>query len=448
MRVVHILGFIVCMAGLCLPAAAAAPPASPTALGRSMMSLDGPWKFHTGDDPHWADPGFDDSSWEGMDLSAPPDANDGDVGIGPYTSGWNSKGHPAYQGYAWYRIHVAVTPPAGETLALLGPWAVDSVYQAYGNGMLLGGVGDFSGMTPTAYGYHYPRLFTLPPGVASGGKLVVAIRVWAGPWMAADPQGGGIHVAPVIGTQDAIGAQYKMQWLKIFEGYAVDVVPALLFFLMAAMVLCLWPLDHADRTYLWLAAGLVLSGIQRGNQAFFFWCQIETIQDFVIIIAAVVASLSLGAWMMAWRGWFKLDRPTWLPKAIAGLTSILMLALLLSRPWLLHAAYPHPVVATLHYLVLWARLAFLLVFALIVCQGVRSRGREGWYALPATLAIGAVLFSAELSALHVPGIWFPYGVGVSLSEYMSVVFDVLLSVLLLRRLWSHARSPTNPEISA
>jgi hypothetical protein len=106
------------------------------------------------------------------------------------------------------------------------------------------------------------------------------------------------------------------------------------------------------------------------------------------------------------------------------------------------------VVATLHYLVLWTRLAFLLVFALIVCQGVRSRGREGWYALPATLAIGAVLFSAELSALHVPGIWFPYGVGVSLSEYMSVVFDVLLSVLLLRRLWSHARSPTNPEISA
>jgi hypothetical protein len=36
--------------------------------------------------------------------------------------------------------------------------AVDSVYQAYGNGTLLGGVGDFEGSTPVAHGYHYPRL--------------------------------------------------------------------------------------------------------------------------------------------------------------------------------------------------------------------------------------------------------------------------------------------------
>jgi hypothetical protein len=435
--------------GLFIPSvgAVAAGAATSITLGKPTLPLTGPWKFHTGDDPRWADPGFDDSSWEGMDLSAPPDANDGDVGITPYTSGWSAKGHAGYQGYAWYRIHVTVTPPAGETLALLGPWAVDSVYQVYGDGALLGGVGDFSGATPVAYSYHYPRQFALPPGMASGGNLVIAIRVWAGAWVAGDPQGGGIHVAPVIGTQDAIGARYQMQWLKIFEGYAVDVVPASLFLLMAAMVLCLWPLDRADRAYLWLAAGLVLSGIQRGNQAFFFWWQVESIQDFVIFIGAGVASLTLGAWMMAWRGWFKLDRPPWLPKVIAGLTLILMLCLLLGRPWLLHVAYPHFVVMAIHYLVMWIRLAFLLVFALTVYQGVRNRGREGWYALPAALAIGAVLFSAELSTLHVPGIWFPYGVGVSLSEYMSVVFDVLLFGLLLRRLWSHAHSPTHPEMS-
>src|SRR5690242_14955777 len=51
------------------------------ALGHSTAHLDGPWKFHTGDDPRWADPDFDDSGWESMDLSAPQDANDGDVGI-------------------------------------------------------------------------------------------------------------------------------------------------------------------------------------------------------------------------------------------------------------------------------------------------------------------------------------------------------------------------------
>jgi hypothetical protein len=41
--------------------------------------------------------------------------------------------------------------------------------------------------------------------------------------------------------------------------------------------------------------------------------------------------------------------------------------------------------------------------------------------------------------VHVPGIWFPWGVGLSLSERASVVFDVPLFILLVRRLWSYAR---------
>jgi hypothetical protein len=74
---------------------------------------------------------------------------------------------------------------------------------------------------------------------------------------------------------------------------------------------------------------------------------------------------------------------------------------------------------------------------LIVYQGLRHGGREGWYAMPAILAIGVVLFPSELVVLHVPGIWFPWGVGVSLSECASVVFAVLLFILLIRRLWSY-----------
>jgi hypothetical protein len=126
----------------------------------------------------------------------------------------------------------------------------------------------------------------------------------------------------------------------------------------------------------------------------------------------------------------------------------MMLALLLSRSWLFHVTYPQLVATAVHYLIIWTRLAFLLTFALIVYQGVRHGGREGGYALPAMLAIGAVLFSQELSALHMPGIWFPYGVGLSLSEIMSMVFNLLLFGLLLRRLWSRTHSPTHPEMSA
>src|SRR4051812_36876390 len=32
-------------------------------------TLDGPWKFHTGDDPMWAEPTLDDSSWPTVNLN-------------------------------------------------------------------------------------------------------------------------------------------------------------------------------------------------------------------------------------------------------------------------------------------------------------------------------------------------------------------------------------------
>lgn len=432
---------------LALMLAACAARSAPIAvtIGHDSVALDGPWKFQVGDDPGWAGPGFDDSNWESMDLSAPPEANDGDVGITPYTSGWDSKGHRGYQGYAWYRLRITATLPAGETLALLGPWAVDSTYQVYADGTLLGGVGDFSGSTPKAYSDHYPMRFALPPDSVKGGSMTLAIRVWCGPFAVG---AGGIHVAPAIGTQPAIDARYRLQWLKIFEGYAVDAIPALLFGLMAVLALCLWPFEPASRAYPWLAIALLLSGIQRGNQSFFFWWQIETIQGFVLVILVLVSSLSLGAWMMAWRGWFKLEKPAWVPKAIFGLTLFLLLAQLLNRLPVLGAELPHWLARTAHYAVTWTRYAFLLTLGLVAYQGIRLRGREGWYALPAMLAISSVLFAAELNALHVPGIWFPFGVGISLGEYASVVFDVLLGALLLRRLWSHAPNPTHPEVSA
>ncbi|HXE66707.1 MAG TPA: hypothetical protein VN630_06675 [Rhodanobacteraceae bacterium] len=410
-------------------------------LGESTITLYGPWKFRTGDNPAWTDPGFDDSTWENVDFKAPPGANDGDVGLPDYVPGWTAKGHAGYQGYAWYRIRLSVNPPAGRTLALLGPWAVDSVYQVFVNGKLLGGVGDFSGPTPVAHGYHYPTFFALPGKAAHGGDVVIAIRTWMGPWAVNAPGAGGIHIAPAIGERGAIHALYHLQWLKIFEGYVVDAVPGLLFFLMALMALCVWPVDRTNRAYLWFAAALVLSGIQRGNQAFFFWLQIETIRDFVYFIIVLVGSLNFAAWTMAWRSWFKAYRPTWLPKAVIMLTVVLMVARLLALPWLFHATFPHAVIIGLLDLIKGVRLAFLLALAWIVCQGIRKQGREGWYAVPAVLAIGVVLFASELSALHVPGIWFPFGVGVSLSEYASVVFDVLLFALFLHRLWS--RAPRN-----
>ena len=415
--------------------AAAAQPRLPVSLGEAMVRLSGPWRFKVGDDPRWADPAFDDCAWETADLAAPASATDGDVGLPNYAPGWSARGHAGYHGYAWYRIALSLRTPMDDSLALLGPWAVDSAYQVYANGTLLGGVGNFSGPTPVAYGYHYPTLFALPP--MPGGVVVIAIRVWMGPWGSPLPGAGGIHIAPAIGERHAVAAQYHLQWLQIFAGYVVDAIPALFFFLAALAVLCLQPFDRGGRTYPWLAAALTLSGIQRGNQAFFFWLRIETIREFIIFIIAVTGSLCLAAWMMAWRAWFEV-KTAWLPRAIAVLTLVLFVAQLLARPWLFDATFPHFVGIAVHELITTVRLAFLLIFVLIACEGMRRPGPGGWHALPAVLAIGAVLFTPELAAVRVPGIWFPWGVGLSLSECASVAFVLLLFTLVLRRLWSYA----------
>ncbi len=429
---------VLLLAVACLCPALAGTRAVSVTLDQAMFRLNGPWLFHVGDNPRWAEPGYDDSGWQVMYLSAPASATDGDVGLPHYAPGWSARGHAGYFGYSWYRLHLNLRAPAGKSLALLGPWAVDSAYQVYANGKFLGGVGKFTDAVPTAYASHYPTLFTLPANVA-GAPLLIAIRVWMGPWGAGLPTSGGIHIAPAIGLRTVIAAQYHLQWLKIFEGYVVDAVTGLLFFLTAVMALCLLPFERGDRTYIWLAAALLLSGTQRGNQAFFFWWRIETVRDAVIFIIALTGSLSLGAWMLAWRSWFGVDRSGWLAKAVVTLTLALFVAQLLAYPWLYHAAFPHAVSLGVHYLIRGLRLAFLLILGLIVYLGIRRQGRDAWYTLPAVLAIAAVLFTAELTALHVPGIWFPWGIGLALSECASVVFVLLLFSLLLRRLWSHAR---------
>src|SRR5262245_45195075 len=119
---------VVTLAALTSIRGVAATVPVPITLGQSVVKLNGPWKFHTGDDATWADPNFDDSTWESLDLTPPPGAHDDDVGLSGYVPGWGARGHRGYSGYAWYRLRVAVAAPANQALALAGPPAVDSAY--------------------------------------------------------------------------------------------------------------------------------------------------------------------------------------------------------------------------------------------------------------------------------------------------------------------------------
>jgi sigma-B regulation protein RsbU (phosphoserine phosphatase) len=55
-----------------------------------VTSLDGLWRFQTGDNPVWASPDFDDVQWPLLRSD----------------ESWVTQGYKAYGGYAWYRFTI------------------------------------------------------------------------------------------------------------------------------------------------------------------------------------------------------------------------------------------------------------------------------------------------------------------------------------------------------
>jgi hypothetical protein len=155
------------------------PSATSITLGQSVAPLNGPWKFHVGDDPRWADPNFDDSQWETVDLASKARAFDPRHWNVRLCAGLDDEGPPRLLG-----LRVVPHPGAGggaqpgQKLALAGPADVDDSYQVFLNGALLGSFGKFGGPgeRPTIYSTQ-PAMFALPEPVGPATQ-VLAFRVW------------------------------------------------------------------------------------------------------------------------------------------------------------------------------------------------------------------------------------------------------------------------------
>ena len=416
-------------------------------LGRAIVPLDGPWRFRTGDDSRWADPDFDDASWETVDLTPAAGAHDPDVGLPGYVPGWGARGHRGYAGYAWYRMRVSVAAADSTALALAGPLEVDQAYELFVNGRLVGGSGNFDGAAPVVYNTR-PAMFPLSDalrraGQPPNGSLVIAVRVWAGDaYMRTLPDGGGMRIAPALGNAAAIAARYKLDWLAKVLGYVVEVVEAAALLLLAVMALAIGMFEPFAPAYRWLAAALVLTALARANQAVFYWTPWESAHTAIVLRYVYLDPLALGAWAMAWRDWFRLERPRWLPGAIAALTGLYVVADFVATAGLgtasdaaLAAASP-------------IRLTFIIVTVLIVGASLLRSRPTDWPSTAAAVLVSIGLYAPEVSALHVPGIWFPFGVGVSRTQYAYAAFAILLFAVLYRRLAAHAsaRQPSRVNV--
>ncbi len=387
------------------------------------------WKFKTGDNLRWADPSLDDRGWATLSLAAPAEANDGDQGISRYAAGWAAHGYSGYTGFAWYRIRVTNVTPLDRDLALLGPAMVDSAYQIYANGRLLGGIGDFTDATPVAYGIR-PMKFGF---LAGGHPPLIAVRVWSGPW-AAGPRSGGMHVAPVFGDPGGVDDAFRSQWFEKIRAFALEIAQTAFFVALALAALSLVRFDRAKLGLAMLAAALFLTALWRANLSIFWLSGIESIRTFFYAHIVLLVPITLGAWTLAWCYLFRLSESRLITLAASALTALYIVTEFLRRPALnggfLPTLAPAAAVASK-----WDRYAFLALLFYIVYRGFRERGLEAWFALPAVVTVSIGQFSGELLAFGVPGIWFPFGMGVSLANYAYLASTPAIALLLWSRLY-------------
>jgi hypothetical protein len=223
-------------------------------LGKGVAPLDGPWQFHLGDDPTWANPEMDDATghngWEQLTAAAP----------------WGTQGHPGYTGFAWYRrqLHFSPAPGASPDVTLLIP-AIDDVYEVFWNGVSVGKLGSFPPRVDLQFGIA-PQTYKLGP--ARSG--VLAVRVYKGASMSVDDgTAGGFEKLPLAGSPEAIGTKkdaLNFRWLRsrqfVFGLTSLYGLASILSFIG-------WLRDRKQRLLFWMAAytfmpvlELVLGGLR------------------------------------------------------------------------------------------------------------------------------------------------------------------------------------------
>ena len=390
----------------------------PPALRAVAPLLDGPWRFHIGDDPRWADVDTDDSNWETMDLSAPANSNDGDVGLPNYVAGWMAHGHPGYEGYAWYRR--AVTVPAGNRAwDVLGPTSVDRGYELYWNGVRLGGSGRL-GASPRVVGTR-PMIFSLPADAASTRGLL-AIRVFMQPGIGGD---GGIHVAPTLAPRPESHALYRVEWWRTIAGYIVEVIEPLAMFTLVALALAVRRRSSHPRFIVFACIALVLWSAKRLDNAIVSWADLLSLPTYLWLTRVLWTPLSLAAWTFAWNRWCLRSS-----RAIDGAT------LLLAAVGVTAGAMQVAAMTRI------SRLGLLALLVLIIVRMVRG-GAMRIMAVATMVLILAAHFSGELRSIGINDIWFPFGIGVTLAQYAYAVAMPLLAWLIVRTLDPENITTTN-----
>lgn len=234
---------------------------SPTGETRQAVAVvNGPWRFHVGDDARWANPGFDDTAWETYTIDpAHASLTVPEVIQAAPLPGWRAHGHPRYLGYAWYRI--SIDPGSDRsTLAILMPAYFNDSYQIYVNGKQIGAFGQFRDHDFVYYSR--PKLFPIPAGaIPSTGPITFALRFRASNVYGATGSNtsGGLRGVPLLGQTPLLAVCYQAQIGQMTRDLWFGGVFVFLWGGVGLISFFLFVLTRTRREYLW--AGISFTAI-------------------------------------------------------------------------------------------------------------------------------------------------------------------------------------------
>jgi hypothetical protein len=206
------------------------------AIPHGAVTLEDGWRFQTGDDPRWADPAFDDSSWRA---------------IKPGTK-LSEQGIDSYTGYAWYRLRLSPASGDASLSLLIEPFQAGE-FAAFVNGVEAAhtrGIDD-------AKAAYLSQPFSLPlPHAAADGTIEIAIRTWINL-----PVRQGLVNRVEAGDPATIADRLALvQAARWNGGITATLLVGFLFMCVATLGATLFLAQRHHAEYLWLAL-LCLSGI-------------------------------------------------------------------------------------------------------------------------------------------------------------------------------------------
>ncbi|MFZ0395322.1 MAG: PP2C family protein-serine/threonine phosphatase [Terracidiphilus sp.] len=252
---------ILCAAQIRAQATTPAPPFVVAGLGRGTVALDGPWQFQLGDDMAWANPAFDDSSWQQIDVSRP----------------WGDQGHWSYSGHAWYRRHIEFKddPNGALDVALYVPMA-SCTYEVYWNGRLIGHTDPMPGQSAEAQ----PAAAVFKLGAP--GRGVLAFRAYS---TTADTvttgDEDGLMAVPRLGNFEAIAdfaarERSTVEWSRLLTVVQILIYGQL--FLLGAVV---WLRNRKQKLPFWMSVFLLSAAFWTCQDPVLFpWTQTNIFNSF------------------------------------------------------------------------------------------------------------------------------------------------------------------------